>query len=132
LERLLLVLLAVLAAVSLLQAQTLTVTSPPNGAVVPSGQTLTVTVAASGANFQDVWLGGNLDVIFQQVPGTQFQFAAVIPATTPSGTYWLTAGGHVQNALVNDASISIDVERPGCSRRHSERLTYIGSGIRRG
>jgi hypothetical protein len=95
------------------QAPTLTITSPANGAVVPSGQTLTVTVAASGGNFQGVWLGGNLDVIFQPVAGSSYQFTAVIPATTHSGTYWLTAGGAVQpSAQVNEASISIDVERP--------------------
>jgi len=121
-----LLLLVLLAAVSLLQAQTLTITSPANGAVVPSGQTLTVTVAASGANFQDVWLGGNLDVIFQQVPGTQVQFAAEIPATTPSGTYWLTASGHVQSAQVNDASISIDVERPDAPVALAEESSTLG------
>ena len=65
-------------------------------------------------------------MLFQQVPGTQFQFAAEIPATTPSGTYWLTASGHVQSAQVNDASISIEVERPDAPVALAEELSTLG------
>jgi uncharacterized protein YjdB len=106
--------LVVLCAAAMAQQPSLKISSPTGGAVVSSGQTLTVTVAASGANFQDVWLGGNLPpgVFFQQVPGTSYQFAAVIPATTSSGTYWLTASGHVPGVSVPDATSNIDVERP--------------------
>ena len=119
---------AAVVAASSLPAQTLRITSPADGAVVSSGQTLTVTVAASGANFQDVWLGGNLPpgVFFQQVPGTQYQFTAVIPATTSSGTYWLTASGHVPGVSVPDATSSVDVERPDAPVAVASDPTRLG------
>jgi hypothetical protein len=89
------------------------ITSPTEGTVASPGQTLAVTVAASGANFQMVSVIGQAPLGFSGVlSAPPFQFSIQIPSDTSPRRYTLTAVGTIapgQN--VTSAPISIDVER---------------------
>jgi uncharacterized protein YjdB len=115
-KQLLTVLSAALWAASSLPAQTLRITSPADGTVVKPGETLAVTVAASGAPFRVVVLVG-YDPIGTMMPlmAPPYRFSVPIPSTIRPGRYLLTAIGSVrpdEDHNVQSDPVSIDVERP--------------------
>ena len=93
---------------------TLQITSPANGAVVSSGQTLTVSVAASGDTFQAVQLTGNaaMNGIYT-LTAPPYEFAIPIPPDADSRIYFLVAAGTATaGEAVQSDEITIDIERP--------------------
>jgi hypothetical protein len=86
--------LVILAAVNRLVAQpTLRITSPRNGAVVNSGQTLTVSVNASGTFSKVVIVGEGRIGFTKYLTAPPYQFSISIPANMASGMFALTAIG---------------------------------------
>jgi hypothetical protein len=106
--------LAMCTANSLLPAQTLRIASPADGAVVNSGQALTVIVSASppGA-FQAVGLLVGSPLECDQVLGVPpYQFTIQIPPDVASRSYALVAMGLIAPGQGADSEpISIKVER---------------------
>jgi hypothetical protein len=114
--------------------QTLQITAPADGAVVSSGQTITVVVNADSSSFQAVG-------IFAQSPlastpmatSSPYQFEIEIPADLPSGSYSLTALGVPQQpGSPVTSTIDIDVERTDVptsisSDSASASLPYVGT-----
>ncbi len=108
------VLSAAFFAASALCAQTLRITSPADGTVVKPGETLAVTVAATGAAFRIVVLVG-YDPIGTMEPlmAPPYKFSVPIPSTISPRRYSLTAIGSIRpDENVTSDPISIDVERP--------------------
>ena len=89
------------------------ITSPANGAIVPSGSTLAVTVNAPPFAFQSVLIVGKPFGFSDPVTAPPFQFQVPIPADSASGPYTIEAMGIVAPGkwMVSD-SVTIDIERP--------------------
>jgi trimeric autotransporter adhesin len=96
-------------------AQTLQITSPADGTTIAPGQTLTVTVTASGntAALTGVAVVGDTPIGVSPVStAAPYQFTIDIPSSTRPGSYLLTAiGGTGSNTFVNSDPISVHVER---------------------
>jgi hypothetical protein len=95
-----------------LLAQSLQITAPASGTTVHPGQSVAVTVSASGA-FQQVILGSRAPIGFSQpLSAPPYQFTLQIPANTQPGNYPLTAVGAVTpgNPIYSNA-IALVVER---------------------
>jgi hypothetical protein len=72
----------------------LQITSPANGASVEPGQTLNITVAASGGTFRMVAVWGTNPLGTSQVLATPpYNFSILVPTRIPLGAYYLTAIG---------------------------------------
>jgi hypothetical protein len=128
--------LALLAAASLLRAQTLTITSPVDGAVVPSGKTLIVAVSATGATLRGVaLLGSPVDGVWT-LEAPPWEFKIPIPLDMPSRTYVLSAAGTTTAGKgVASGNVTIDVERPDPPVRITNdvsglHLRYVGDKLR--
>ena len=100
-------------AASALSAQTLQITSPSMGAVVNPGQSVAVTVSATGV-FQQIFVVGADPIgISQTLSSPPYQFAIQIPTSILPGAYLLTAEGVISAGQgVSSDPITIDVERP--------------------
>src|SRR6185312_1467401 len=95
-----------------LAAQTLRIDAPAGGSVAAPGQTVTVSVTASGATFSQVGIVAENPIDFSNLlTAPPYQFQIVIPTTTPAGTYHLTALGTAgQGSLVESQPVTIYVE----------------------
>ncbi len=93
-------------------AQSLQITAPAGGTVVPPGQALNVTVAASGS-FADVAVGGEGKLgSSQDLNAPPYNFSIQIPATVRNRIYALTAVGFISSGqMITSTPISIDIER---------------------
>jgi archaellum component FlaG (FlaF/FlaG flagellin family) len=79
-------LLVLAASVVLLQAQTVQITSPGDGAVLNPGQTFTVTVNADSSAFQTIVVVGELPIGFSQIlTAPPYQFQMQIPSSISPG-----------------------------------------------
>jgi len=76
---------------SSLLGQSLQITSPADGTTVNPGQTLTVTVNASGTFQQVILIGSNPMGFSQMLSNPPYQFTIQIPTTISPGWYSLTA-----------------------------------------
>jgi hypothetical protein len=92
----------------------LQITAPSNGTVVNPGQSIAVTVAASGGTFQGVMV-----VAWNPIPSTlplaspPYQFQIEIPNDIHAGRYLLTASGYTSPGHgIDSPSITIVVEPP--------------------
>ena len=95
----------------LMAQPSLQITSPPNGAVISSGQTLGITVSATGAFQQVIIVGQNPLGTSQSLNATLYQFQLLIPAGIPAGSYSLTAvGALAPGQPVYSDPMSIDIE----------------------
>ena len=97
-----------------LAAQSLQITSPASGTVANPGQTLTVSVAASGGTFQQVYILGQDPIpISQPLSSPPYQFTIQVPTNIRPDRYTLTAGGFTSPGQGFDSDpIDIDIERP--------------------
>lgn len=92
----------------------LQISSPPNGATVPAGQTLSVTVTSpSGLTLQMVAVNGPDPIGFNvSATSAPAQFSIAIPADADAGPCALTANGVTQaGQQVVSAPVQIDIER---------------------
>jgi hypothetical protein len=111
-----------------LRAQpSLRITSPADGTVVRAGQTLTVTVVASGARFQQVIIISQDPIGFSRpLMAPPYEFPIEIPADISPRRYWLTAdGATAPGEGVRSDSISIVVERPDPPARLSAEPSLL-------
>ena len=92
----------------------LAITSPPDGAVVDAGQTLTVTVASpQNVQFALVGVMGEDPIGMSEVAtSVPAQFSFPIPLNTTPRKYVLSAEATTASGQQGSASILIDVERP--------------------
>jgi hypothetical protein len=96
-----------------MQGQTsLTVTAPTDGAIVPSGQTLMVTVSATSDVANVFLMGGGPIGLVSPASGPPYQFSIPIPADTTARTYTLVAAGAASGQMVRSNLVTIDIERP--------------------
>lgn len=102
-----------MALASLAPAQTVQITSPSTGTVVNPGQTLTVTVAVSGATLIHAFAAGDTPIGFSQdLTSPPYQFNIQIPTGIKARSYVLTAAGvDALGNLYNSSPVAIDVER---------------------
>ncbi len=118
--------------VSLKAQPALKITSPANGASVEPGQTLNITVAASGGTFQAVIvLGTNPLGTSRGLVAPPYNFSISVPKQIPLGTYYLTAEGVVGPGQgVYSSQISVNVVKSGTPILTSEpsilNLRYVG------
>src|SRR5450755_1912476 len=106
-------LLTCLPAVLLSAKVSLKITSPADGAVVHPGDSVTVTVSATGASFAQMIIIAQDPIASSQVStAPPYQFSIQIPSDITPGSYALTASGAVSpgNGVESDP-VSIDVER---------------------
>jgi hypothetical protein len=101
-----------LGATAALAQSALQITSPASGTTFSPGQTISVTVAASGGTFSQVmvvaWDPIGLSDVVTSPP---FQFSLTIPPTTKPGAYLLTAVAiDSQGVPVESQPISVSVE----------------------
>jgi len=92
---------------------TLQITSPTTGTVVAPGNSVTVTVAASGETPQGVLIAASDPIGFSdEVDAAPFQFTIQLPNAIDPGLYVFTADGWTAsgNPVTTDA-IRIDIER---------------------
>jgi uncharacterized membrane protein len=100
---------------ALLHAQgALQITSPTDGTVVHPGDTVTVTVSATGAAFAAVVIIPHSPIEWSDIATIPpYRFLIQIPSDITLGTYRLTASGVVTPGHpISSPAISIDVERP--------------------
>jgi len=108
---LLLVMLLCVSALSL-PAQSLQITSPADGTTVNPGQSLSVTVSASGTFQQVILIGGDPIGFSQPLSAPPYQFTLQIPTSILPGKYPLTADGATSPGQgVSSDPITLDVER---------------------
>jgi hypothetical protein len=89
----------------------LSITSPADGSAVTPGQSLAVTVSATGS-FTEVVVVGEGPIGFSKAQtGPTFQFTLPIPARLSPGRYSVTALGASGGGMVNSPPITISVER---------------------
>ena len=107
---------------------TVRITSPLDGAVVNSGQTLVVTVDATPGAFQWVSVGGDDPLgVFQALAAPPYQFTITIRPDIPSGTYGLFATGVIQPGnLVDSDPIHIDIERADSPQQLEPQFRTLG------
>jgi hypothetical protein len=91
----------------------LQITAPASGTVVAPGQTVSVTVVASGGTFSQVGLIAEYPIGFSSLlTAAPFQFSVTVPANAGVGTYHLTAVGNAgQSSLVESYPVTLYVER---------------------
>lgn len=120
-----------LALASLVSAQKLQITSPASGTVANPGQTLTVTVAASGGTFKGVAvIGENPIGMSEFLTSPPYQFTIPIPGAISPRTYSLTALGSLASGqLANSDPITIDVERADAPVRLDANLSKLTEAI---
>jgi hypothetical protein len=117
---------------ALLEAQpTLQITSPANGAHVEPGQTLNITVAASGTFQMVAVLGSNPLGASQVLSAPPYQFSIKVPAWAPLDTYYLTAFGTTgPGQEVDSTQIAINVVKSGAATLTSQplilKLRFVG------
>jgi hypothetical protein len=112
-----------------LRAQpTLKITSPADGTVVSSGQTLVVKVGAAPAAFQRVLVVGDDPIGESQIlTSPPYEFQLQIPSDIDSGTYSLTAVGIIRiGSPVYSDPITVDIERPDSPQRLRSALSTLG------
>jgi Bacterial Ig domain/IPT/TIG domain len=100
--------------VGLLQAQTLQITSPVDGAVVRPGQTLTISVSASPPSaFQSMIIIGQGPLGYSQIlTGPPYQFSLQVPADISPRRYRITADGVTAPGQgASSPSVTLSVER---------------------
>ena len=117
----------------LLNAQpTLQITSPTDGTIVFAGESVTVTVAASGGVFQQVYIVGYEPIgVTQPLAAPPYQFTISIPDSIPPGEYLLTAHGYTAPGHgARSESVHIVVERPAgpISLRAEPSLLHLSLG----
>jgi hypothetical protein len=114
---------------------TVKITSPANGAVVNSGQTLVVTVDATPFAFQTVCIEGEDPIGFETLTAPPYEFRVRIPLDIEPGTRRFNACGIIRPGIFNDSdSVTIDIERPDTPRKLSTDLAglysdYVGETI---
>jgi hypothetical protein len=114
---------------TLLFAQpTVAITSPADGAVVSSGQTLTVTVNATASAFESVMVGASAPLVgIWSLTASPYQFQVPIPPDIASGPCTLVASGIVgAGNAVDSAPITVDIERPDNPQQLTPGLSTIG------
>jgi hypothetical protein len=95
-----------------LRAQTLQITSPPDGSVAYSGQALNVAVTVSGTFRFVGLLAQNPLSDPQPLTGPPYQFTIQVPNTIASGSYGITAAGITASGQIVDTDpIGVDIER---------------------
>jgi hypothetical protein len=110
----------------------LQITSPADGASIEPGQTLNITVAASGGTFQAVIvLGTNPLGTSQGLGAPPYNFSINVPKQIPLGTYYLTAEGVTGPGQgVYSSQISINVVKSGTPTLTSQpsilNLRFVG------
>ena len=108
-------------------AAVLKITSPANGAVIHSGETLFVTVEGRDLTSPfGVFLSvggrfGRLNEIVRGGPGPVYKFEISIPPDVESRTYTLVA--EAAN-IVESAGVAIDIERPDLPTTVKDTLGY--------
>ena len=92
---------------------TLQITSPSDGAVFSPGQTITVTVTASGSGFSSVFVIGQDPLGFSaRLSAPPYQFSLPIPASAVPRQYKITAAGVITaGEPVYSPSVTIAVQR---------------------
>ncbi len=127
--------LALLAGAVRLHAQpSLQITSPADGTVVSPGQSVTVTVSASGT-FLLVALVGEDPLGFSQgLSAPPYNFTLTIPSNIPPDKYAVTAAGaYAQGESVTSLPILLVVEPttiPQSYRTEPETLTNLWVGVK--
>src|ERR1035438_534805 len=114
------------------RAQTLQITSPADGSVAYSGQTLNVAITASGTfQYVAVLVQGPLSSP-QPLTAPPYQFAIQVPSTIASGRYGMTPTGITASGQVVDMDpIAIDIERADAPQKLTTQISalymdYIG------
>ena len=102
------------AVVLAVRAQTLQITSPVSGTVVNPGQTVPITVTATGGDFLTVAVVSTDNFPEPELPYAPPYTASVqVPTDLPLGKYYITAlGAIVPGSPINSDSVMIDVELP--------------------
>ena len=119
--------LFVAGATAALPAQTLQITSPADGVLVHSGETLTVTVAADSSAFESVGVDLLATTGFRlPLFAPPYVFSLQIAPDASSGTYALTPFGTLTSGGdVVGSAITIGVERADSPRQLRSELSVI-------
>jgi hypothetical protein len=112
--------------------QTLEITSPTEGAVIYSGQTLAVTVKADASAFRSVtaYIPGN-GARMAELAGPPYQFSIPVSPEIPSGPNksLMAVGIPKSGGDPVYAAIDVDIERPDLPRRLKLNLEIIRFGF---
>ena len=127
--------LALLAGAVRLHAQpSLQMTSPADGTVVSPGQSVTVTVSASGTFLQVFLVGGGPLGFSRSLSAPPYDFTLTIPSNIRPDKYAVTAvGAYAQGQSVTSLPITLVVEpttTPQSYRTEPETLNDLSVGVK--